>query len=107
MRRGKPQQQYYKPGSFKSRPSNHGSDDTASESGSTRNFRGDFVPTDESRGRAEVNSNFEVNRDQPRRIKKPERELYVPRAVAQAREQLSPQNSQNYAQDSGIFKVTY
>ncbi|XP_050308985.1 telomerase-binding protein EST1A-like isoform X2 [Anthonomus grandis grandis] len=92
MRRGKPQQEFYTPGSGKLRRSNPNFDDTISESGSTRSSRSGFASSDDVRGRQDYD-NFDNHsgRDTQRRLRKPERELYVPRPVAHAREQYSPQ----------------
>ncbi|KAH1009281.1 hypothetical protein HUJ04_001658 [Dendroctonus ponderosae] len=95
MRRGKPQQELYKPGSGRLRRS-----DTGSETGSVQSLHSDYRFNDYS---DKLDDSADRNRDQQRRAKKPEREFYVPRVVAEARGQSSPQSC---APDSGSLNGT-
>ncbi|KAL1494247.1 hypothetical protein ABEB36_009872 [Hypothenemus hampei] len=91
MRRGKPQQEIYKPGSGKLRRSNQGADDTFADTSSVRSFDNNCISKEDSR-------DFNVEKHSHRKSKKPEQEFYVPRAVAEARGQ---QSSQSGTFDSG------
>lgn len=90
MRRGKPQQELYKPGSGKLRRSNQGLDDTISETGSEKNYQGAWDPSSNIGDRYE-STDRDINRDHRKREKKPEREFYVPPVVAESRGRMSPQ----------------
>lgn len=93
MRRGKPQQELYKPGSGKLRRSNQGLDDTISETGSEKNYQGSWDRSSNIGDRYDSGADREINRDHRKREKKPEREFYVPPVVAESRGQMSPQRS--------------
>ncbi|XP_023013335.2 uncharacterized protein isoform X1 [Leptinotarsa decemlineata] len=112
MRRGKPQQQIYRPGSGPLRKSNN-IEDSESDTNILINSRQDHFkkgqPEDTSRFRSEGSSprdkiievddtpsllkDISLNIEATKRIKKPEQMHYVPRALAQAREVGASQES--------------
>ncbi|CAH1122300.1 unnamed protein product [Ceutorhynchus assimilis] len=102
MRRGKPPQELYTPGSFnKLRRSNQGTEDTLCDPGGVNVPQNNFAPTGELTATTQKSS----NQDQQKRPKKPERELYVVKPAAHAREQLNSSNfqNQNFGQETGAL----
>lgn len=110
MRRGKPQQQYYRPGSGPLRKSGHGIEDNESDTNIVLNSR-QSVPkniasnrlakikseildkeTDIQTAAGRINDMRLDDSDMKRRSKKPEQPIYVPRAVQMARESNSESN---------------
>ncbi|XP_049823827.1 uncharacterized protein LOC109600502 isoform X3 [Aethina tumida] len=124
MNRGKPQQALYRPGSGPLRKSNIGTEDQELESNIIINSRHysskSYASNDELRERSEGSSlrdkvnemdqcssrfgDMSLNKDTPKKSKKPEQPLYVPKPVAQAREsremaaQESDRNTQNQSE---------
>ncbi|VEN46594.1 unnamed protein product, partial [Callosobruchus maculatus] len=120
MRRGKPLQQIYKPGSGPLRKSNNGVDEQPSfEVSGSNNLANNDLSPENLRRSSERNSTRDTlsaqrgdpnsDRDTSRRQKKPEQIFYVPRPVAQAKEStiVQDQNKNMYpysnekASDSG------
>ncbi|CAG9815622.1 unnamed protein product, partial [Phaedon cochleariae] len=113
MKRGKPQQQFYRPGSGPLKKSNtlEESESDTNISITSRNNQGKKDPLNNSRYKSEGNSPRErssdaidqvashleimLNSEDAKRPKKPEKNIYVPRAVAQAREVGSTQDSKS------------
>nr|CAH7719815.1 unnamed protein product [Callosobruchus chinensis] len=103
MRRGKPLQQLYKPGSGPLRKSNNGVDEqTSFEVSGSNNLANNDLSTRNLRHSSERNSTRDSvsaqrgdsnsDRDTSRRQKKPEQIFYVPRPVAQAKESNTVQD---------------
>ncbi|XP_066253104.1 telomerase-binding protein EST1A isoform X2 [Euwallacea similis] len=95
MRRGKPQQEIYKPGSGKLRRSHPGLEDSTLEVGGSPI---PFVAKEDTRDEF-----GESNIDTHKRTKKPERKIYVPKVVAEHRGQLSPHS---FSHESGGLNGT-
>ncbi|KAJ8970512.1 hypothetical protein NQ314_001188 [Rhamnusium bicolor] len=123
MRRGKPLQQIYRPGSGPLRKSNIGIEESESDTNIVINSRQNqskhLLPNDDLRHKSEGSSprdkitdidsttsrlgDISLSKDTTRRQKKPEQMLYVPRPVAQARELNSSQdfNRNSFTQSNG------
>ncbi|KAJ8955260.1 hypothetical protein NQ318_000287 [Aromia moschata] len=123
MRRGKPQQQIYRPGSGPLRKSNIGIEESESDTNIVINSRQNqskhLLPNDDLKHKSEGCSprdkitdldsttsrlgDISINKDTTKRQKKPEQMLYVPRPLAQAREISSSQdfNRNSFSQTNG------
>ncbi|XP_076251691.1 smg6 nonsense mediated mRNA decay factor isoform X1 [Rhynchophorus ferrugineus] len=99
MRRGRPQQDIYVPGSGKLRRSSQCSEDTFSESLCSNDLRTVSASQSDLRSKSDTTSDL-LTKDLQKRTKRPDRLLYVPKPI-QAREQLSPQY---YDQDSSSIQ---
>ncbi|CAH1977497.1 unnamed protein product [Acanthoscelides obtectus] len=103
MRRGKPLQQIYKPGSGPLRKSNNGVEEQPSFEVSRFNAPNNSLSSGNSRNTSESNSPRDTtaalrgdsnsDKDPSKRQKKPEQIFYIPRPVAQAKESNSVQDS--------------
>ncbi|XP_060528527.1 telomerase-binding protein EST1A isoform X2 [Cylas formicarius] len=100
MPRGKPQQELYKPGSGKLRRSTQGADDSMPNLSSNRAIKNNVASQETFATKAgNSTADYSAQKDLPKRLKKPERELYIPRVVAQSRELYSPQG---FTQDTAM-----